>query len=98
MRVAPQRQLRWLRRYQAYVTPFFTDGSSTPDSLAPYHDQIMVMGGIAVLVPPVERRWEYLVFSIKQKVREILEEIEDSEEEEVHYRVAFDDGQKEEVS
>lgn len=51
--------------------------------------------GIAIVVPPVERRWEYRVFPDEPRVIEILEEIEGAGE--LQYLVTFENGHEAKV-
>ena len=77
---------------------FVSQGSLTPGKSMPDHanDQnIRCKCGIAVVVPPVERPWEYRVFPDERRVSEIVEEIEDSVE--LQYLVMFEDGHEAQV-
>ena len=77
---------------------FVSSGSSTPAKSASNrisNETSRCKGGIAVVVPPVERRWEYLVFPDETRAREIIEEIEDNEP--LQYLVGFDDGHEAKV-
>lgn len=79
-------------------SPFFVSDSSTPAKSASYRissDTTRCNCGIAIIVPPVERRWEYRVFRDELRVREIIEESEDAEE--LQYLVAFEDGHEAKV-
>ena len=69
----------------------------------PSHDELLALGealrpgavkkrGIAVVVPPVQRPWEYLVYE-EPEVKEIVEAYDDDE-----YLVQFEDEREEVVS
>ena len=82
-----------------YNSPLFVSpGSSTPARYPPIRvssETTRCKCGIAVVVPPVERRWEYRVFPDEPRVSEIIDEFEDTEE--VQYLVAFEDGHEAKV-
>ncbi|KAL9000589.1 MAG: hypothetical protein Q9169_000882 [Polycauliona sp. 2 TL-2023] len=50
----------------------------------------------SILVPPIERRWEYQVYRSEHEVQNVLEEYEDLGE--LQYLVKFSNGQESEVS
>ena len=77
---------------------FVTSSSSTPAKSArdeTSNGSTRCECGIAVVVPPVERRWEYRVFPDEPRVSEIIQELDGAEE--LQYFVAFDDGHEEKV-
>ncbi|KAL8732186.1 MAG: hypothetical protein Q9166_002933 [cf. Caloplaca sp. 2 TL-2023] len=51
---------------------------------------------ITILVPPVERRWEYQVYRSQYEVQDVLEEYEDLGE--LQYLVRFSNGHESEIS
>ncbi|KAG8529480.1 uncharacterized protein KY384_006117 [Bacidia gigantensis] len=71
---------------------------TTQDSLGADLDErtrhYIAKNGIAILVPPVKRQWEYQVYE-EPFVMEIVEEYEDNDE--VSYLVRFEDGSDETV-
>lgn len=80
-------------------SPLFVSKSSTPAKSASYgvtSHTTTCKCGIAVVVPPVERRWEYRVFPDEPRVIEIIEENEGAGE--LQYLVAFENGHEAKVS
>lgn len=61
------------------------------------HPELVKKHGIAVVVPPVQRRSEYKVYH-GLAVSEILEEVEDVDTGDIYYIIIFEDGHEEEVS
>lgn len=60
------------------------------------HEKAVKKNGLAVIVPPVQNRWEYKVFKDEEEVDEILEEYDDAGF--VEYLVLFADGSEDVVS
>jgi hypothetical protein len=56
----------------------------------------MLQDTIRIVVPPVQRRWEYQVYHEEVSVDEVLEEFNDSEE--LHFLVKLSDGNEVTVS
>lgn len=56
----------------------------------------MLDGTIRIVVPPVQRRWEYRVYHEEVSVAEVLEELNDSEE--LLFLVKLSDGNEVTVS
>lgn len=52
--------------------------------------------GLAIVVPAVQRRWEYRVFAEEYTIRAVLQDLKDSAE--VEYQVRFEDGHTTTVS
>ncbi|KAL8804704.1 MAG: hypothetical protein Q9182_002396 [Xanthomendoza sp. 2 TL-2023] len=70
----------------------YTSKSSKPTNASTRNDK----SDFAILVPPVERRWEYQVYRSAYEVQDILEEYEDIGD--LHYLVRFSDRQESEIS
>lgn len=60
------------------------------------HERAVKRNGLAVIVPPAQNRWEYLVYEDDDVVDEILEEYDDAGF--VEYLVLFSDGSEDVVS
>lgn len=71
-----------------------------PDPISTHLKQIHTLPPTAsdffILVPPVERRWEYQVYQDENEVQDIIEEYEELGE--LHYLVKFREGRETEVS
>lgn len=61
-----------------------------------YQENAVKRNGFAVIVPPVQNRWEYKVFQDEDEVEEILEEYDDAGF--LEYLVLFADGSEGVVS
>lgn len=61
-----------------------------------YQEKAVKRNGLAVIVPPVQNRWEYKVFQDEDEVEEILEEYDDAGL--LEYLVLFADGSEDVVS
>lgn len=82
-----------------YDSPLFVSNRSTPAQSASNgvtSDTTTCKCGIAIIVPPVERRWEYRVFPDEPRVIEIIDGIEGAAE--LQYLVAFENGHEAKVS
>lgn len=62
----------------------------------PLHALAPKASNFSILIPPVERRWEYQVYQDDNEVQDILEEYEDVGE--LHYLVRLQSGREFEVS
>ncbi len=76
--------------------PFFISHSNSPTRDGAQYETLnehaVNKRGLAVLVPPIERRWEYQVYE-EPHVSQILEEYDDGD-----YLVQLDDGREKLVS
>ena len=85
--------------HEARYSPLFVpEGSPLVPGISTHEVANLEGGGnagIAILVPPVERRWEYCSY-IEAPVEKILEEYDDGED--LRYLVKLSDGCKQKVS
>ena len=78
---------------------FVTEESPLPSTLVTYealHPEIIARDGIQIIVPAVQRRWEYRLYKEELSVSEVIEEYDDSEE--PQFLVRLSDGSKQKVS
>lgn len=68
---------------------------SNPIASRPLHSEITAQDTINVVVPPVQRRWEYKVFREVPSVSKVLQEYDNTDG--VRFLVRFSDGSESKV-
>lgn len=78
---------------------FVAENSPVSSTLVTYealHPEIVARDGIQLIIPPVQRRWEYRLYNEELSISEVLKEYDDSEE--PRFLVRFSDQSEQKVS